>query len=150
MTFLKTKKLFPMTYGLMELLIFVQNFYTWWKSTCVVDAYYKACLSRPMISSAVFVLLTPLVLVMGIQTFNLKELIFTIMKPLLVDIYLVLSSWISNLQKWTPSVRDLSISFLEPKTQSSVKLVLETTVPRFITVKVLSSLTQVSTSFEKK
>ena len=92
----------------------------------------------------------PLVVIMKTLTFNLKELMFTLMKPLVVNMSCVLCWWISSQGQWSPSVLDLPANFSEPKTSSSVKLVSVTTGPRVITLRVLSSFTPFLMSLEKK
>ena len=82
--------------------------------------------------------LTQLAPITEIQTFNLKELMSTIMKPQEEDTSQELSLWILNLELWTQLELDLldnssdqTISFLD-------KLELEITGLKVTTLKVLS------------
>ena len=67
--------------------------------------------------------LTQPVLIMVTPIFNSKELMFTIMKLLVVDSYQELSSWISNLEPWTLLELDLSVNSSDLITLFSDKLV---------------------------
>jgi len=86
--------------------------------------------------------LTLLVLIMVTLIFNLRELMYTIMKLLVVDMYQEPFLWILSQEPWTLSELDLSVNFLDQTTLFSDKLVQETTGPRVIILKVLNLLIQ--------
>jgi hypothetical protein len=70
--------------------------------------------------------------------FNLKELMYIITKPPVVDSYQELSLWISNQEQWTQLELDHSVNFSDLITLFSDKLVLVTTGLKDITLKVLN------------
>ena len=81
-----------------------------------------------------------LVLIMETPTFNLKESMSIIMKPLDVDSSQELSLWILNQEQWTLLELDHSVNSSDLITSSLDKLVLVTTGPKVIILKVLNSL----------
>merc|ERR1711881_474569 len=83
-------------------------------------------------------------------TSSLRESTSTITKPLVVDSSQEPSSWTSSQEPWTPSEPAHSVNSSDPITSSSAKLVLVTTGPRVITLKVLNSSTPSSTLSERK
>merc|ERR1711998_166664 len=81
---------------------------------------------------------------------NLRESTSTITKPLVEDTSQEPYSWILSQEPWTPSELDHSVNSSDQITSYSDKLVLETTGPRVITPRVLSSSTQSSMLSERK
>jgi len=82
--------------------------------------------------------LTQQVHTMEIPTFNLKELMFTIMKLLEEDLYQELFLWISNQVLWILLELDLLDNFSDLITLFLDKLVLVTTGLKVIILKVLN------------
>ena len=72
------------------------------------------------------------------------------MKPLEEDTFQEPSSWISNQEPWIQSELDHSVNSSDQTTSFSDKLELVTTGLKVTTLKELNSLTQSSTSSEKK
>jgi hypothetical protein len=70
--------------------------------------------------------------------FNLKELMFIITKPPVVDLFQEPFLWISNQEQWTQLELDHSVNFSDLITLFSDKLVLVTTGLKDITLKVLN------------
>jgi hypothetical protein len=93
---------------------------------------------------------TQQVLIMVILIFNLKELMFTIMKPQVVDLSQELSLWISNQEQWTQLELDHLDNFSDLITLYSVKPVLVTIGLKVIIPKVLNLLIQSLMLSERK
>merc|ERR1712228_562337 len=83
-------------------------------------------------------------------TSSSRESTSTTMKPLEAITSQEPSSWILNQEPWTPLEPDHSDSSSDQTTSSSDRLVLETTGPRAITLRVLSSSTPSLMSSERK
>ena len=79
---------------------------------------------------------TQQVLIMETQIYNLKELMFIIMKPLEVDSFQELSLWTSNQVPWTQLELDHLVNFSDQITLFLDKLVLVTIGLRDIILKV--------------
>ena len=94
--------------------------------------------------------LTPLVLTMVIQIYNLRELMFTIMRLQVVDMFQELFLWISSQEPWIQLELDLSVSFSDQTILSLDKLVQVTTGLKVIILKVLNLLTQSLMLSERK
>ena len=82
--------------------------------------------------------LTQPVPIMVILIFNSKELMFTIMKPLVVDSFQELSLWTSNQVPWTQLELDHLVNFSDQITLFLDKLVLVIIGQKDIILKVLS------------
>ena len=94
--------------------------------------------------------LTPLVLTMVIQIYNLRELMFTIMRLQVVDMFQELFLWILSQEPWIQLELDLSVSFSDQTILSLDKLVQVTTGLKVIILKVLNLLTQSLMLSERK
>ena len=82
--------------------------------------------------------LTQPVHIMVILISNLKELMFIITKPPVVDSFQEPFLWISNQEQWTQLELDLSVNSSDQITSFSDKLVLVTIGLKDITLKVLN------------
>jgi len=99
----------------------------------------KSVLNSGKSSPMNMVLIQP-VHIMVILIFNSKELMFTIMKPLVVDLFQELSLWTSNQVPWTQLELDHLVNFSDQITLFLDKLVLVTIGLRDIILKVLNLL----------
>ena len=87
---------------------------------------------------------------MEIPIYNWKESMSISTKLLEEDTFPGLFSWIWSQEQWTQSEPGHSVNFSDQTTSSSVKLELETTGLKVITLKELNSSTQFWTSPERK
>ena len=82
------------------------------------------------------------VLITETQIYNLKELMFIIMKQQVVDLFQELSLWISNQEQWIPLELDHLVNFSDQITLFLDKLELVTIGQKDIILKVLNLLIQ--------